>query len=209
MFAQSAFIPIAVGLFGLGTGYFIWGGQGLFGWPKSSPETEKTIGLWGIWMPGFMQFITGIFLFVGITWFQVFNPEAGKATQVSGLYMAALAFTAYGVHWFVMGHRRYIGASAQPDGWMAIPYLILSILGAVVFFSQPGSSVLGPGDTPIAIVFIGLSLIYASEILARFLSSALFVRLVALWQVLTGIWLMYTVIAITIDLATTLPHLPI
>jgi hypothetical protein len=41
----------------LGTGYFIWGGQALFGFPKSSPEVNRTLGLWGFWMPGF---ITGI-----------------------------------------------------------------------------------------------------------------------------------------------------
>jgi hypothetical protein len=30
--------------------------------------------------------------------------------------MAGLAFTAYGIHWFAMAHRRYIGSSAAPDG---------------------------------------------------------------------------------------------
>src|SRR5882672_2912965 len=36
-FANSPFVPVAIGFFGLGTGYFIWGGQALFGFPKSSP----------------------------------------------------------------------------------------------------------------------------------------------------------------------------
>ena len=90
-FASSPFVPVAIGFFGLGTGYFIWGGQALFGFPKSSPEVNRTLGLWGFWMPGFMQFLTGIYLLTGLTWFNVF----GKAAP---LYMASLAFTAYGIH---------------------------------------------------------------------------------------------------------------
>jgi len=46
-------------------------------------------------MPGFMQFLTGVYLFVGLSWFDSFRAPA--------LYMAALAFTAYGVHWFSLG----------------------------------------------------------------------------------------------------------
>jgi hypothetical protein len=42
-------------------------------------------------MPGFMQFITGVYLLVGLTWFNVFGNAAP-------LYMAGLAFTAYGIH---------------------------------------------------------------------------------------------------------------
>ena len=37
-FAASRFVPVAIGFFGLGAGYFIWGGQALFGFPKTSPE---------------------------------------------------------------------------------------------------------------------------------------------------------------------------
>jgi hypothetical protein len=42
-FASSPFWPIAIGFFGLGTGYFIWGGQVLFGYPKASPEVDRTM----------------------------------------------------------------------------------------------------------------------------------------------------------------------
>jgi hypothetical protein len=42
-FASSSFWPIAIGFFGLGTGYFIWGGQALFGYPKAGPEIDRTI----------------------------------------------------------------------------------------------------------------------------------------------------------------------
>jgi hypothetical protein len=112
-FAGSRFVPVAIGFFGLGTGYFIWGGQALFGFPKTSPEVNRTMGMWGFWMPGFLQFITGVYLLIGLTWFNVFG-------DVAPLYIAGLAFTAYGIHWFAMAHRRYIDSSAEPDGWMAI-----------------------------------------------------------------------------------------
>lgn len=191
-FAQSMFIPIAIGFFGLGTGYFIWGGQALFGYPRPTPEVNRSMGMWGFWMPGFMQFITGVYLMVGLTWFGVFVKSAP-------LYMAALAFTAYGIHWFAMAHRRYIGSSPDADGWMAIAFVIISILGAVVFIAD--------NDIPVAIVFIGLSLIYLSEIPARFLKLAVAAQLVALWQVLTGIWLMYLTVATVLNLTVPNMHL--
>lgn len=191
-FAQSVFIPIAIGFFGLGTGYFIWGGQALFGYPRPTPEVNRSLGMWGFWMPGFMQFITGVYLMVGLTWFGVFVKSAP-------LYMAALAFTAYGIHWFAMAHRRYIGSSPDADGWMAIAFVIISILGAVVFIAD--------NDIPVAIVFIGLSLIYLSEIPARFLKLAVAAQLVALWQVLTGIWLMYLTVATVLNLTVPNMHL--
>ena len=185
-FAQSVFFPIAIGFFGLGCGYFIWGGQALFGVPKSSPELNKSMGMWGFWMPGFMQFITGVYLIVGMTWFGVF-------VKAPPLYMAGLAFTAYGIHWFAMAHRRYISSPADADGWMAIAFLILSILGVYVFVAA--------NDIPVAIVFVGLSLIYLTEIPARFAHSAAAARIVGLWQFITGIWLMYMTIATVVNLS--------
>ncbi|MFI5272212.1 MAG: hypothetical protein ACHQ4H_04165 [Ktedonobacterales bacterium] len=183
-FPASAFVPIAVGFFGLGTGYFIWGGQAFFGYPASNPEVDRTMGLWGFWMPGFMQFITGVYILVGLTWFQVF-------TSSPPLFMAGLAFTAYGVHWFAMAHRRYIGASGTPDAWMAIPFFLLSVLGIIVF--------IGASDVPVAIVFIGLALIYATESPTRFGILPGGARLVAVWQLLTGVWLMYLTFAATLN----------
>jgi hypothetical protein len=184
--AGSRFVPVAVGFFGLGTGYFIWGGQALFGFPQSSPEVNKTMGMWGFWMPGFMQFLTGTYLLVGLTWFGVFQ-------NTPPLYMAGLAFTAYGIHWFAMAHRRYIGSSAQPDGWMAIAFVLISLLGVDVFARA--------GDIPVMIVFVGLVLVYATEIPVRLLSWQSGERLVGFFQVATGIWLMYCTYAITVDLA--------
>jgi hypothetical protein len=185
-FASSPFVPVAIGFFGLGTGYFIWGGQALFGFPKTSPEVNRSLGLWGFWMPGFMQFLTGIYLLTGLTWFNVFRNAAP-------LYMAGLAFTAYGIHWFAMAHRRYIGSAAQLDGWMAIAFLFLSILGVNVFWRS--------GDIPVMIIFVGLSLIYATEVPTRLLSWNSGNRIIGLFQLITGVWLMYCTYAMTVDLA--------
>ena len=185
-FASSHYVPIAIGFFGLATGYFIWGGQALFGLPKPSPEVNRTMGMWGFWMPGFMQFITGVYLLIGLTWFNVFGNAAP-------LYMAALAFTAYGVHWFAMGYRRYINSSDQPDGWMAIAFLFLSILGTYVFQRA--------GDIPVMIIFVGLTLIYATEIPTRLFSWSPGGRLTGLFQFVTGIWLLYCTYAITVNQA--------
>ena len=107
--------------------------------------------------------------------------------------MAGLAFTAYGIHWFAMAYRRYIGSSDQPDGWMAIAFLFLSILGVDVFRRA--------GDIPVMIIFVGLALIYAVEVPTLLSAWGRGARLVGFFQVVTGIWLMYCTHAITVDLA--------
>jgi hypothetical protein len=96
--------------------------------------------------------------------------------------MAAVAFTAYGIHWLVIAYRRYLGASSEPDAWMSIPFLLISILGAIISAAA--------GSLAVVILYVGVALIYATEIPTRF---GIFHghRLVGLWQVLTGIWLMY------------------
>jgi hypothetical protein len=137
-------------------------------------------------MPGFLQFLTGVYLVVGLTWFDVFGNAAP-------LYMAGLAFTAYGIHWFAMAHRRYIGSSSAPDGWMAIAFLFLSALGVDVFFHA--------GDMPVMLIFVGLTLIYLVEIPTRFLSWSTGGRLVGLLQLVTGVWLMYCTYTTAIHLA--------
>jgi hypothetical protein len=185
-FASSKFWPVAIGFFGLATGYLVMGGQALFQFPKGSREVDKTVAMWGLWMAGFMQFITGVYLMVGLTWFGVFANAAP-------LYMAAVAFTAYGVHWFAVSHRRFIGSSAVPEGWMAIAVFMLSLLGVIVFR--------GAGDIPVAILFAGLALIYITEIPTRFCSWALGARLIGLWQLLTGFWLIYLTYGVVLDFA--------
>jgi hypothetical protein len=186
VFETSKYWPVAIGFFGLGTGYLVGGSEALFKFPPSTREVEKSMALWSFWMSGFMQFITGVILIVGLTWFGVFDNAAP-------LYMAALAFTAYGVHWFAVAHRRYVGASAVPEGWMAIAFLLLSILGVLVFYQA--------GDTPVSILFIGLSLVYITEIPTRLGGFPAGERLIGLWQVLTGLWLMYLTYGVVFNLA--------
>src|SRR5579863_8834023 len=152
-FAASAFPPLALGFFGLGTGYLIYGPQELAGWPKRDERVDRATGVWGVWMPGFCQFVTGVILFVGLTWIQVF-------TKAPPLYMAALAFTAYGVHWFAIGYNRARAASPHPNGFMAVSFTLISILGMLVFFNT--------GDAGVGGLFVGLTLIYLSDIAATF-----------------------------------------
>ena len=186
VFDSSKFWPVAIGFFGLGTGYLVNGGQALFQVPGGNRETDKSVAMWTFWMAGFMQFITGVYITVGLTWFGVFKDAAP-------LYTAALAFTAYGVHWFAVSHRRYIGSSAVPEGWMAIAFTLISILGLIAFRAA--------GDIPVAILFFGLTLVYLTEIPTRFLSWSLGARLIGLWQVLTGLWLMYLTYGVVLNLA--------
>jgi hypothetical protein len=95
----------------------------------------------------------------------------------TALYMAGLAFTAYGIHWFAMAYRRCIDSSAQPNGWMAIAFILLSALGVDVFRRA--------GDIPLMLIFVGLTLIYAIEIPTRFYRG---IPVVAWWTVSIHHW---------------------
>lgn len=44
-FPASAFVPLALGFFGLGTGYLIYGPEELFGLPKRSRAVDLTTGM--------------------------------------------------------------------------------------------------------------------------------------------------------------------
>jgi len=98
--------------------------------------------------------------------------------------MAALAFTAYGIHWFALAYRRYTSAASALEGWMAIPFLLLFHPRA------PSCSPWAGRPARCRFLFVGLSLIYATEIPTRFgvLKGE---RLVGFWQVITGVWLIY------------------
>jgi hypothetical protein len=183
-FAPSAFPPLALGFFGLGTGYLIWGPQELLGWPKRDERVDRSLGVWGIWLPGFCQFVTGIILFVGLTWFQVFGDRA--------LYMAAFAFSAYGIHWFAIGWNRYRGNDPRPNAGLAVAFMVISAAGATVFFKV--------GDWPVGLVFLGLFAVYFTDF---FLSIGIDVaeRALGLFRLATGLWLMYVSYAIAVDFA--------
>jgi hypothetical protein len=182
-FAQSVFPPLALGFFGLGTGYLIYGPQELAKWPPRDAAVDRATGVWGIWMPGFCQFVTGITLFVGLTWLQVFSKEPP-------LYMAALAFSAYGIHWFAIGWNRYQQNDARPNAGMCVAYTVISVMGMVVFFNA--------SDWPVGLLFVGLTLIYISDFFAA-IGMALGERALGLFHILTGLWLMYLTFAVAVD----------
>jgi hypothetical protein len=184
-FAQSAFVPLAVGFMGLGTGYLIYGPQELLKFPARDRSVDLTTGIWGIWMPGFLQFITGVYLFAGLAWFHSFTAPP--------LYMAALAFTVYGVHWWAMGMGRAMGGDSRPNALMSIPLLLISILGAIVFFKSH--------DNPVGVLFVGLGLIYIAEFFTSLgsVGQELATRALGLLHIATGLWLMYLTFAITLN----------
>ena len=177
----STFVPVALGFFGLGTGYLIWGPQEAFGFPTR----DRSMGVWGVFLPGLCQIVTGMILFVGLTWFQVFSDDRA-------LYMAAVAFTAYGIHWLALGWNRYQENDARPNVGMSLAFIVLSVLGAIVFFEA--------GDWPVGLLFCGLVAVYVSEAAAS-VGSRVGVRALGLVHVLTGLWLMYLSAAVLLDLA--------
>jgi hypothetical protein len=194
----SAFPPIAVGFMGLGTGYLIYGPQELFGYPARNERVDFATGMWGIWMPGFMQFLTGIYLLAGLTLF-------GTFTSAPILYMAALAFTAYGVHWFAMGWNRLRQAEARANVGMTVAFLLISILGIIAFY--------GAHDNPVGGLFIGLTCIYFVDFfvsikadLPGFLGN-LAERVLGALHIAVGFWLMYLMFATVLNftLKYTLP----
>jgi hypothetical protein len=182
-FGVSAFPPLALGFFGLGTGYLIYGPQELLGWPARDESVDRSTGVWGIWMPGFCQFLTGMILFIGLTLLQVF-------TKSPALYMTALAFSAYGIHWFAMGWNRYRGNDPRPNAGMSVAYMVISAMGATVFFRT--------GDWPVGLLFLGLFVIYFSDFFAAF-GVKLAERALGLFHLVTGCWLMYLAFAVAVD----------
>jgi len=185
-FAQSTFVPVVLGLFGLGTGYLVWGPQELTGWPERDPTVDRSMGVWGLFMPGLCQLVTGILLFVGLSWFQVFNEKP--------LYMAALAFSAYGIHWFALGWNRYQGNDPRPNLGMSVAFIILSVLGLIVFFKAPDG-------WPVGLLFCGLTAVYVSEL---FVSAQVAIgeRMLGLAHIVTGLWLMYLTFATVLDITS-------
>jgi hypothetical protein len=187
----SPYPPLAVGFMGLGTGYLIYGTQELFGYPKRDAGVDLGSGVWGIWMPGFMQFLTGTYLFLGLTLFGTFTAPP--------LYMAALAFTAYGVHWFALGWNRIRRVDARVNIGMSVAFLLISILGVMVFFKVKDDQVGG--------IFIGLVCVYVAEIFVSLkpdLPAGLGVlaeRALGFFHLGTGLWLIYMMFAVTLDFA--------
>jgi hypothetical protein len=168
-FPISAFPPLALGFFGLGTGYLIYGPEELFDFPAADRSVNITTGLWGIWMPG-------------LTWFHTFKEPA--------LYMAALAFTAFGVHWFALGLGRTFSSDARPNAFMCVAFFLISLLGTISFFHNK--------DNPVAGLFIGLMCVYVSEFFAS-LRVPIGERFLGFFHLGTGLWLMYLTFAVTLN----------
>ena len=184
-FPPSLFIPVALGFFGLGTGYLICGPQELLGYPKRDLRVDQTTGIWGIWMPSFCQFLVGLYLFVGLTWFPVF-------TSNKALYMAALAFSAYGIHWFAMGWVRLQGTDPRPNGYMSIAFVIISILGLTAVYVADFSASFKLG------VKVGADGRESTNVGEKALGLA---------HIVVGLWLMYLTVATTLNIASDF-HLP-
>jgi hypothetical protein len=187
--AQSPFPPLAVGFMGLGTGYLIYGTQELFAYPQRNSNVDLGTGIWGIWMLGFLQLFAGVYLFAGLTLFDTF-------TKSPPLYMTGLAFTAYGVHWFALGWTRMRGTDVRIQVGMSIGFIIISALGAVVFFTA--------GDWPVGLLFVGLACIYLCEFGASFgpdrpRAAKQSLRGLGFFHLLLGFWLMYLMWAVTLD----------
>ncbi len=191
-FQASDYVPVALGFFGLGTGYLIWGPQELFGFPlrptdeAGARRLDRATGVWGIFLPGLCQVVTGLILFVGLTWFQVFKGD-------TALYMAAVAFSAYGIHWFALGWNRFAGYDPRTNAGMSVAFTMLSVAGIVVFF--------GAGAWPVGLLFVGLTGVYVSDFFVG-VGLGVFERLLGLFHVVTGLWLMYLTFATLVNISS-------
>ncbi len=135
-----------------------------------------------------MQFLTGVYLFVALVWFGTLSAPP--------LYMAALAFTAYGVHWWAIGLGRSFGGDPKPNAFMSIAFTIISVLGIVVFFHKSA-------DPKVAGLFIGLTLIYISDFFASLgsIGAAIGTRFLGFFHLGTGVYLMYLTFITALDFA--------
>ena len=140
--------------------------------------------------------IAGVYLFAGLTLFGTFKTPA--------LYMAALAFTSYGVHWFAIGWNRLRGTDPRVNVGMTVAFLLISNLGVIVFFKV--------GDAPVGGVFIGLVCVYAADFFASLKPDlpklgGIAERVLGFFRLGTAFWLMYLVFAVVLNfvLKYTLP----
>jgi len=59
-------------------------------------------------------------------------------------------------HWFALGWNRYRGNDPRPNVGMAVAFIVLSVVGAIVFFKA--------SDWPVGVLFVGLTCVYLAEI---------------------------------------------
>jgi len=106
------------------------------------------------------------------------------------------------------GHHQ--GADARPNGFMSIPFVIISVLGLTVFYRA--------GGWPVGVLFTGLALVYVAEFFASFKlgvtvaadgeeSTNVGEKALGVVHVVVGAWLMYLTVATTLDITSGF-HLP-
>jgi hypothetical protein len=107
--------------------------------------------------------------------------------------MAALAFTAYGVHWWALGMQRAMGGDARTNALMCVAFIALSALGIVVFFHHGV-------DRSVGGLFIGLTAVYVSEFFAT-IGVPVAEKVLGFFRLGTAGWLLYLTWAATLNFA--------
>ena len=107
--------------------------------------------------------------------------------------MAAVAFSAYGIHWFALGMNRYQGNDPRTNAGMSVAFTVLSATGAYVFFDA--------GAWPVGVLFVGLTWVYVSDFFHA-VGVSIAERSLGLAHVLTGLWLMYLTVATILNIAS-------
>jgi hypothetical protein len=113
-------------------------------------------------------------------------------TKSPPLYMAAFAFSAFGIHWFALGWNRYRGNDPRTNAGMSVAFMVIAAAGATVFFKV--------GDWPVGLVFLGLFAVYFFDFFTS-VGLGLAERAVGLFRLATGAWLMYLSYAVAVDFA--------
>jgi hypothetical protein len=75
---------------------------------------------------------------------------------------------------------------------MSVGFTTISALGILVFFHA--------GDWPVGLLFVGLAVVYVADFLVA-VGAGVAERLLGLAHVLTGLWLMYLMFAVTVNFA--------
>jgi hypothetical protein len=82
------------------------------------------------------------------------------------------------------------GGDPRPNAFMTIPFCVLSVLGAVVFFRAD--------DNPVGALVCGLAVVYFCDFVAS-LGRPRWERLLGVAHIATGLWLMYLTTAAVLN----------
>jgi hypothetical protein len=101
---------------------------------------------------------------------------------------------------------RYRQSDVRPNGGMSVAFIIVSVLGMVVFYRV--------GAWPVGLLFTGLTAVYFFEFFAsvplgrgapgsaRGATMVYGEKGLGLFHILTGVWLMYLTFATTLNVAS-------